>query len=132
LHSHFRCLFQTLLKKYETGVGTDEPAKQVWLRGPFPCGEQADITIFRGGDEDTAIEDRDKNALYFQIPEKKKVAGDSAYTGEPERVICTMPEMKRKDIGLRLSHNCSLLISFTFPLFTSLSRKVQASCSSQK
>ena len=98
MHSHFRCLFQTLLKKYETGVGTDEPAKQVWLRGPFPCGEQADITIFRGGDEDTAIEDRDKNALYFQIPEKKKVAGDSAYTGEPERVICTMPEMKRKDI----------------------------------
>lgn len=86
------------LKKYETCVGTDEPAKQVWLRGPFPCGEQADITVFRGGKEDTPIEERDKNALYFQMPEDKQFAGDTAYSGEPERVIVTMPEMKKKDI----------------------------------
>jgi hypothetical protein len=68
------------LKKYETCVGTDEPAKQVWLRGPFPCGEQADITVFRGGKEDTPIEERDKNALYFQMPEDKQFAGDTAYS----------------------------------------------------
>jgi hypothetical protein len=70
----------------------------VWLRGPFPCGEHSDLTIFRGGNEDTAIEDRDKAALYFHLPKDKRVAGDSAYAGEPERVIVTLPEMEKTHI----------------------------------
>ena len=69
----------------------------MWLRGPFPCGEHSDLTIFRGGNEDT-IEDRDKAALYFHLPKDKRVAGDSAYAGEPERVIVTMPEMEKTHI----------------------------------
>eukprot|EP00986_Skeletonema_menzelii_P016849 scaffold16178_cov81-Skeletonema_menzelii.AAC.1 len=93
-----RSCSSNVLKKYETCVGTDEPGKQVWLRGPFLAGKSSDITIFRGGDDDTAIADRDQDALYFQMPEGKHFAGDTSYVGEPERVIVTMPEMDKRDI----------------------------------
>ena len=79
-------------------VGTEEPAKQVWMNGPAPCGEIPDITLYRGGDEKTPIEDRDKSALYFQTPEGKMWVADSAYAGEYERIIVTMDEMSERDI----------------------------------
>jgi hypothetical protein len=96
--SSFHFLMFLFQKKYEFCVCTDEPGKQVWLRGPFPPGEFPDITIFRGGDEKTAMKDRDKCALYFEMPQDKKFAADSAYAGEYDRIVLTMPEMKKEEI----------------------------------
>lgn len=92
------------LQKYEFCVGTEEPAKQVWMNGPAPCGEIPDITLYRGGDEKTPIEDRDKSALYFQTPEGKMWVADSAYAGEYERIIVTMDEMSEESREVGLIH----------------------------
>ena len=51
-----------------------------------------DITVFRGGDEGTKIEDRDQNALYFQLQEGEKLVADSGYNGEPSKIVVTKDE----------------------------------------
>lgn len=52
--------------------------KLVWLNGPFPAST-SDITIFRS-------RPNDEESLKAQIPEGKRVIGDSGYKGEPEVV----------------------------------------------
>eukprot|EP00985_Skeletonema_marinoi_P007378 scaffold3225_cov149-Skeletonema_marinoi.AAC.1 len=41
-------------------------------------------------DED--INDRDQNALYFQLEEGDKCVADSGYAGEPEKIVMTQDE----------------------------------------
>ena len=58
----------------------------MWINGPFFCST-ADITIFRGGKSDESKDNWDKSALYFQLPEGKKVTGDGGYIGEPTKCV---------------------------------------------
>ena len=51
-----------------------------------------DITVFRGGDAEVKIEDRDQNALYFQLQEGEKLVADSGYNGEPSKIVVTKNE----------------------------------------
>jgi hypothetical protein len=51
-----------------------------------------DITVFRGGTTDEDINDRDQNALYFQLEEGDKCVADSGYAGEPEKIVMTQDE----------------------------------------
>ena len=81
------------MQKYEICSSIEEP-RQVWINGPFP-GSESDITIFRGGTEDTPLEDRDHSALYFQLAEGQVVVGDSGYGGEPDKIILQNQEMPR-------------------------------------
>ena len=77
--------------KYELCLSVCCPSI-VWLRGPFPASHH-DITVFRGGkpEEDKASWDRD--ALYFKmeelLEEGQRGVGDSAYIGEPDKIIIT-------------------------------------------
>ena len=50
-----------------------------------------DITVFRGGDEKNE-EDRDQDALYFQLQEGEKLVADSGYNGEPSKIVVTKDE----------------------------------------
>jgi len=80
---------------YEIAVDVDDD-RAVWTAGPYPASTH-DITIFRGGKKESTKQRKnekmwDKNALYFQIPEGKKLIGDSGYTGEPEKISTTMKE----------------------------------------
>ena len=76
--------------KYEICLSIYEP-RILRVYGPFKPSVH-DITVFRGGDTDTAIEDRDKTALYFQLREGEKCIGDSGYAGEPEKVVLAKDE----------------------------------------
>jgi hypothetical protein len=69
---------------YELGIAI-RSNRLVWIRGPFPASTH-DITIFRGGKKK---ETKDPEALQFQIPEGKKMIGDSGYKGESEKVTIT-------------------------------------------
>lgn len=51
-----------------------------------------DITVFRGGDKDTKIEDRDQTALYFKLKPGEMLIGDSGYDGEPDKIVITKDE----------------------------------------
>lgn len=80
--------------KYEFCLAIHEP-RVVRVHGPFKASVH-DITVFRGGDSNTPIEDRDKNALYFQLREGEKCIADSGYVGEPDKVIVTKAEHSKK------------------------------------
>ncbi len=61
----------------------------VWIAGPYPASTH-DITIFSGGTQVSQSQcnnkaNWDRNALYFKIPEGKKLTGDSGYKGEPSK-----------------------------------------------
>jgi len=58
-----------------------------------------DITMFRGGAQvDPSKRNNkanwDRHALYFHIPEGKKLIGDSGYKGEPLKISTTLSEHK--------------------------------------
>jgi len=76
--------------KWEFGLATREP-RIVWMRGPFPASIH-DITVFRGGDPGSRLEDRDQSALYFQLGENEKLIGDAGYSGEPSKIVVTRDE----------------------------------------
>lgn len=59
------------------------------VNGPYPASCH-DITIFRGGKTKTKKDKWDQNALYFKIPEGKRLIGDSGYLGEPDKVTTTL------------------------------------------
>ena len=61
------------------------------MRGPF-IPSMHDITVFRGGEKEVRIEDRDQSALYFQIGGDERFIGDSGYSGEPSKVVTTKDE----------------------------------------
>mmetsp|Transcript_32564 Transcript_32564/g.55538 ORF Transcript_32564/g.55538 Transcript_32564/m.55538 type:complete len:170 (+) Transcript_32564:62-571(+) len=76
--------------KYEFALAIYE-ARVVSVRGPdYPSTH--DITVFRGGTTDEDINDRDQNALYFQLEEGHKCVADSGYAGEPEKIVMTQDE----------------------------------------
>ena len=76
--------------KWEFSLATREP-RVTWMRGPFPASIH-DITVFRGGDPGTRLEDRDQSALYFQLGENEKLIGDAGYAGEPSKIVVTRDE----------------------------------------
>lgn len=80
----------SLLQKYESCLATREP-KICSMRGPF-IPSMHDITVFRGGEKEVRIEDRDQSALYFQIGGDERFIGDSGYSGEPSKVVTTKDE----------------------------------------
>ena len=59
----------------------------VSVYGPKPAATP-DITMFRGGNVDVSVHERDQTALYFKIPEGKYAVGDSGYQGEPSKIVC--------------------------------------------
>ena len=61
--------------------------KIVSVYGPKPAATP-DITMFRGGNVDVSVHERDQTALYFKIPEGKYAVGDSGYRGEPSKIVC--------------------------------------------
>ena len=70
--------------------------KVIWVAGPKPASTH-DITFFRGGKEVGKNKKKneavwDKNALYFQIPDGKRLIGDSGYKGEPSKISVTSRE----------------------------------------
>jgi hypothetical protein len=74
--------------KYEFACALRRP-DLVHIRGPLPCGQMHDSTMFRGGTAKTKKDDLDKSALYFKLPMGKKAIGDSGYEGMPEKVTVT-------------------------------------------
>jgi hypothetical protein len=61
----------------------------LWISGPHHASKH-DITIFRGGKKDD--KNKDRTALYFKIPEGKRVIGDSGYQGEPMKISVSKDE----------------------------------------
>ena len=59
--------------RYEIGIAI-QSGDIVWVNGPFPCGEYADLTIFRGGL---------KNKLRYC---QEKIEADRGYRGEPDYI----------------------------------------------
>jgi len=57
----------------------------LWISGPH-CASVHDITIFRGGKK---TRPKNQNALFFKIPDGKRVIGDTGYQGEPDKVSVT-------------------------------------------
>lgn len=77
-------------QKYESVIATRE--NQVCsMRGPF-IPSMHDITVFRGGDTTTKVEDRDQSATYFKVPEDELMIGDSGYNGEPSKIVVSKDE----------------------------------------
>jgi hypothetical protein len=77
---------------YEVVVDLCED-KILWTAGPKPASTH-DITFFRGGTQVSKNRHKneatwDANALYFQIPEGKKLIGDSGYKGELSKISTT-------------------------------------------
>ena len=62
----------------------------MWLDGCVPPTE-ADINLFRGGKADSDKKLWDKDALYFQIPEGKRVIADDGLVGEPDKITIASP-----------------------------------------
>ena len=65
----------------------------VWIAGPYPASTH-DITIFCSGTQVSQSQRNnktywDQNALYFKIPEGKKLIGDSGYRGELSKISTT-------------------------------------------
>jgi hypothetical protein len=74
--------------------------KIIWTDGSKPASTH-DNTFFRGGTQVSTNQHKneatwDKNALYFQIPEGKKLIGDSGYKGEPSKISTTVDEHSDK------------------------------------
>ena len=70
--------------------------KVLWIAGPKPASTH-DITFFRGGQEVSRNKKMneevwDKDSLYFRIPAKKRLIGDSGYKGEPAKISVTSRE----------------------------------------
>ena len=59
-----------------------------WVSGPQPASVH-DITILRGG-KAGKMNEWDRNALYFHIPDGVKLVGDSGYDGQRDKVTTTM------------------------------------------
>jgi hypothetical protein len=71
----------------------------LWVYGPEPASTH-DITMFRGGAQiDSSLRNNkanwDRSALYFRIPQGKKLIGDSGYKGEPTKISTTVAEHSR-------------------------------------
>ncbi len=71
-------------------------SKILWTAGPKPASTH-DITFFRGGTQVSTNWQRneatwDKNALYFKIPEEKKLIGDSGYKGKLSKISTTVDD----------------------------------------
>jgi len=66
--------------KYEFALPIRHP-HCIWIRGPFEPGKNHDKTVFCGGKEAVPLEKRDRDALYFRLPDGKRGFGDSAYEG---------------------------------------------------
>ena len=79
-----------MFQKYEFCLSLHEP-KIVWAEGPV-VPSYADISMFRGGKSDEDVEEWDKSALYFQIPEGKRVIADGGYAGEPTKITISSNE----------------------------------------
>lgn len=77
--------------KYEVAIAIRRAAI-VSIRGPKEASMH-DATLFRGGTTDQKKEDWDKESLYFKMEKvlgkDKKGVGDSAYGGEPDKIITT-------------------------------------------
>ena len=74
--------------------------KILWTAGPKPASTH-DITFFRDGTQVSTNRLKneaiwDKNALYFQIPEGKKLIGDSGYKGGPSKISTSVVEHSDK------------------------------------
>lgn len=75
--------------------------KVIWTAGPKPASTH-DVTFFRGGKVVSKSKKKneaqwDKKSLYFKIlkiPKGKKLIGDSAYQGEPEKISTSMEEQQ--------------------------------------
>ena len=72
----------------------------LWTAGLKPASTH-DITFFRGGTQVSTNRQKnevtwDKNALYFQVPEGKKVIGNSGYKGEPSKLSTSVDEHSDK------------------------------------
>jgi hypothetical protein len=72
----------------------------LWTAGPKPASTH-DITFFRGGTQVSTNRQKneatwDKNAFYFQVPEGKKLIGDSGYKGEPSKLSTSVDEHSDK------------------------------------
>ena len=61
----------------------------VWAEGPFPAATH-DVTIFRGGTVKGGKENWRKSSLYHQIPDGKRLVGDSGFVGEPTKISTTL------------------------------------------
>lgn len=61
--------------RYEVGVCI-RTGYIVWVRGPYPCGDWNDITIFRQG-------------MKYALDENERVEADDGYTGEDPALIKT-------------------------------------------
>ncbi|KAL3786428.1 hypothetical protein ACHAW5_007529 [Stephanodiscus triporus] len=77
------------------------------FRSHFGIGPEAipasthDITFFRGGTQVSTNRLKneaiwDQNALYFKIPEGKRLIGDSGYKGEPSIISTSVDEHSDK------------------------------------
>lgn len=60
----------------------------VWVNGPFPASKH-DITIFRGGKRGEKSKWR-SDSLFSQVPNGKRLIGDSGYVGEPKKISATL------------------------------------------
>ncbi|KAL7533813.1 hypothetical protein ACHAXR_006799 [Thalassiosira sp. AJA248-18] len=80
--------------KYEFCLSLEEP-KIVWANGNAPAS-YADITYFRGGKVDEGKENWDRNALYFQVPEGKRLIADGGLSGEPTKITIASPLHPKK------------------------------------
>ena len=81
-------------KKYEFVVSSVE-RKILHINGPFVPSAH-DITIFRGGKTSESKDKWNKTALYFKVPDGKKVVADSAYQGEPSKVMTSNREYPKE------------------------------------
>ena len=61
--------------------------QMVWIRGPEPCGNIHDGTMFSGGKK--GKKNLDETSLYHRLPTRKIAIGDSGYEGMPEKVTIT-------------------------------------------
>lgn len=73
------------MQKYQFGLAIDEP-RIVIVDGPYPASA-SDITIFRGGTVKAGKDTWDRNALYFKLPQGKKLVADGGYGGEPDKIL---------------------------------------------
>ena len=62
--------------------------KILWINGPEPASIH-DITFLRGGKKGDE-KNWKRSSLYFHLPLRVKLVGDSAYQGEPYKVTTTM------------------------------------------
>ena len=78
-----------IAQKYENCLALREP-KICWLSGPHKPNRHS-ITVFRGGDRGDH-DNWDRSALFFQLEEGAKCVADSAYNGEPDKVVVSKKE----------------------------------------